>query len=176
MRNKALLKIYKETISLELWLNIVYLQKQSFKQLLWNILWTISILLGTITIINFHRAFKNLCAMGDFSCTNFLINIVMGCSTKDANYCYFHNAVSNNYFQKVLLINFVCTYANWFKNFSFAHFLLAGGYQKYSLQIELVIVLFIERFKTAATLGKSSKWIFLVLKAICLDLSVLLIF
>ena len=31
--------------------------------------------------------------MDDFNCTNFLIDIVMGWSTKDASYCYFRKAV-----------------------------------------------------------------------------------
>ena len=43
------------------------------------------------------------------------------------------------------------------------------GYWKYYLQKESVIAPFVERFKTA-TLTKSSKWIFLVLTATCLNL------
>ena len=137
-------------------MNILYFQRQSFKQLLSNLHWVISVLLWTIRIINFHRTLKNLCTMDDFSCTNFLIDIVMGCSTKDTSYCYFPKTVSNNYFQKVLLMNFVSTYVNWLKNFTFANFLLTGGYQKYSLRKESVIALFVERFKTA-TWSKFSK-------------------
>ena len=154
MKNKALLKIYKETISFELCMNILYFQRQSFKQLLWNILWAVSVLLWTVTIINFHRTLKNFYTMDNFNCTNFLTDIVTGWSTKKASYCYFHKTVSNNYFQKVLLINFVSTYANWLKDFSFTDILLTGGYQKYSLQKESVIFLFIEWFQTA-TLRKA---------------------
>ena len=107
--------------------------------------------------------------MDDFNFSNFLIDRVMGCSTKSASYCCFRKAVSSNYFQKVLLINFVSTYANWLKNSSFAHFLLIEGYRKYYLRKESFIAPFVERFKTA-TLTKSSKWIFLVLTATCLNL------
>ena len=101
--------------------------------------------------------------MDDFSFTNFLNDRVMGCSKKGASYCCFRKAVSS------LLLNFISTYANWLKNFSFAHFLLIEGYWKYYLQKELVIAPFVERLKTA-TLAESSKWIFLVLTATCLNL------
>ena len=101
--------------------------------------------------------------MDDFSFTNFLIDRVMGCSKKGASYCCFRKAVSS------LLLNFISTYANWLKNFSFAHFLLIEGCWKYYLQKESVIAPFVERFKTA-TLTKCSKWIFLVLTATCLNL------
>ena len=58
--------------------------------------------------------------------------------------------VSINYFQKVLLKNFiVATYANWLENFSFVYFLQIEGYGKYSFQKELVIDLSAEWFKTA---------------------------
>ena len=107
--------------------------------------------------------------MDDFSFTNFLTDRVMGCSKKGVSYCCFRKVVSSNFFQKVLLLNFISTYANWLKNFSFAHFLLIEGYRKYYLQKESVIAPFVERFKTA-TLTKSSKWVFLVLTATCLNL------
>ena len=88
--------------------------------------------------------------MDDFSFTNFLIDRVMGCSKKGASYCCFRKAVSS------LLLNFISTYANWLKNFSFAHFLLIEGYRKNYLRRESVIAPFVEQFKTA-TLRKSSK-------------------
>ena len=117
---------------------------------------------------------KNFYTIDDFNFTNFVIDRVMGCSTKGTSYYCFRKAVSNSYFQKVLLINFISTYANWLKNFSFVHFLLVEGYRKYYLRKESVIAPLVERLKTA-TLRRSSKWIFLVLIAICLNLSVLLI-
>ena len=153
----------------------LYKKQSSNDQLLWNILYTISVLLWTITTINFHRALKNLYSIDDFNFTNFLIDRVMGCSIKGASYCGFRKAVSSNYFQKVLLINFISTYANWLENFCFAHFLLIEGYRKYYLRKESAIAPFAERFKTAI-LKKSSKWIFLVLTATSLNLSVLLTF
>ena len=148
-------KVYKEATSFELCLNILHFQKQPFKQLLWNILCTVSVLFWTITIINFHLALKNMHTMDDFNFTNFLIDRVMGCSTKGASYCCFRKAVSSSYFQKVLPINFIGTYVNWLKNFSFAHFLLIEGYRKYYLRKESIIAPFVEQFKTA-TLRKSS--------------------
>ena len=41
-----------------------------------------------------------------------------------ASYCCFRKAVSNNFFQQVLLINIISTYANSLQYFIFAHFLL----------------------------------------------------
>ena len=43
--------------------------------------------------------------MNDFNFTNFFSDRVMGYSTDGASYC-FPKVVSNNFFQKVLLINF----------------------------------------------------------------------
>ena len=83
--------------------------------------------------MNFNHA---LCFKGDFNFTNFLINRVMKCSTKGASPCRFQKAVSNNYFQKFLLINLLSTCSNWLNNFSFTHFLLIKGYGKYSLRKE----------------------------------------
>ena len=111
--------------------------------------WTISVLLWTIAIINFNRALESLRTKDNFSFSNFLINTVMRCSTKGASHCCFRKAVSNNYFQKFLLINFISTCSNWLKNFSFIHFLLIKGYGKYSLRKESVIAPFVEWFKTA---------------------------
>ena len=77
--------------------------------------------------------------------TNFLSDRMMECSTK--GYCYFYKAVSNNYFQKVLLINLTNTYANLLKHFSFVHFLLIERYEKQFLRKGSVIATFVERFK-----------------------------
>ena len=84
---------------------------------LWTmcILWTISVLLQTITIINFKRALESLFTKDDFSFTKFLINREMGCSSKEATHCCFGKAVSNSCFQIFLLINFISTYHNWLK-------------------------------------------------------------
>ena len=120
------------------------------------IVWTISVLFWTITIINFNRALESLRTKDDFNFTNFLINRLMRCSTKGASHCCFRKAVSNNYFQKFLQINFVSTCSNWPNNFSFTHFLLVKGYGKYSLRKESVIAPFIEWFKTAR---ESVAWI-----------------
>ena len=100
--------------------------------------------IATITLINFNRALESLRTKDDFSFTYFLINRVMRCSTKGASHCCFRKAVSNNYFQKFLLINFISTCSNWLNNFSFTHFLLMKGYGKYSLRKESVIASVIE--------------------------------
>ena len=126
-------------------------------------------------IYTLHNSSFILYTMDDFNFTNFLIDRVMGCSTKGTSYCCFRKPVSSNYFQKVLLINFISTYANCLTKFRFAHFLLIEGYRKYYLRKESVIASFIERFKIA-TLRKSSKRIFLILTAACLNLSALLTF
>ena len=97
------------------------------------------------------------------------------CSTKVASYCCSCKAVSNNYFQNILLINFITSYPVCLKSFSFAHFLVIEGNGKYSLQKESVITPFIEWFKTA-TLRKSSWCILLVLTTTCLNLLALLTF
>ena len=103
---------------------------------LWSmcIVQTISVLLWTI-----NCALDSLRSKDDCNFTNFLINRVMKCSTKGASHCCFHKAVSNNYFQKFLLINFTSTCSNWINNFNFTHFLLIKGYRKYSLRKESVI-------------------------------------
>ena len=137
------------------------------------IVWTISVLLWTITIRNFNRALGILCTKDDFNFTNFLINRAMRSSTKGASHCCFRKAVSNNYFQKFLLTNFTSTWFNWLSNFSFTHFLLVKGYGKYSLRKESVIAPFIEWFKTER---ESSSWILLVLRAICSTISFFLTF
>ena len=109
-----------------------------------------------ITIINFNRTLESLGTKDNLTITTNLINRVMKYSTKSTSHCCFRKAVSNNYFQKFLQINFVSTCSNWPNNFSFTHFLLVKGYGKYSLRKESVIAPFIEWFKTAR---ESVAWI-----------------
>ena len=61
--------------------------------------------LWTITILNYNHALENLRTMNDFNFTNFVSDRVMGCSTEGASYYCFRKAGSDNFFQKVLLIN-----------------------------------------------------------------------
>ena len=63
----------------------------------------------------------------------------MECSMESASYCCFREAVSNNFFQQVLLINIISTYANLFQRFIFACFFLIEDYGKCALRKELVI-------------------------------------
>ena len=72
-------------------------------------------------MLNFKHALENLRTMDDYSFTNFIRDREMGCSTEGANHCCFRKAVSNNYFQKVLLVTFISNYANLFQHFIFAH-------------------------------------------------------
>ena len=104
--------------------------------------------LWAITILNANSALENLRPLNDF--TNIFSNRVMTCSAKGASYCCFRKAVSNNVFQKVLLINFI----SFRILFSLAfcqgrYFLLKEDYGRYALRKELVIALFVVRFKTA---------------------------
>ena len=62
-----------------------------------------------ITVLNFNHALENLRTMGDINFTNFLSDRLMGCYPESASYCCFRKTVSNNIFQKVLLINFIST-------------------------------------------------------------------
>ena len=55
----------------------------------------------------FKRVLESLRTKDDFNFTNFLINRVMGCSTKVSSHCCFRIAISNNRFQNFLLINFI---------------------------------------------------------------------
>ena len=71
----------------------------------------------------------------------------MGCFAEGASYCFFQIVVSNNYFQKVLLINFICTFANFLQDFIFARFQLIEDYGQYTLRKEQVVATFVERFK-----------------------------
>ena len=63
----------------------------------------------------------------------------MECSMEGASYCCFREAVSNNFFQQVLLINFSSTYANLLQHLIFAHFLLIEDYGKCALRKEPLI-------------------------------------
>ena len=63
----------------------------------------------------------------------------MECSMESASYCCFREAVSNNFFQQVLLINIISTYANLFQRFIFACFFLIEDYGKCALRKEPVI-------------------------------------
>ena len=112
--------------------------------------------LWTIKILNANRALENLRTMNDFNFTNFFSKRMMACSAKGASYCCFRKAVSNNVFQKVLLINFI----SFSISFSLAfcqgrYFLLIEDYGRYVLRKKPVIALFAVRFKTA-TSRKSS--------------------
>ena len=71
----------------------------------------------------------------------------MRCFAEGASYCFFPIVVSNNYFQKVLLISFNCTFANFLQDFVFARFQLIEDYGKYTLRKEQVVATFVERFK-----------------------------
>ena len=91
--------------------NLVYFETVSpiILAALWTmcILWTISVLLWTITMINFNCALQNLRTKRDFNFVNFLVNRVIRPSTKGATHCCFHKSVSMNYFQNFSLINFL---------------------------------------------------------------------
>ena len=56
-----------------------------------------------------------------------------------ASYCCFRKAILNNFFQQVLLINIISTYANLFQHFIFAYFLFIEDYGKCALRKEPVI-------------------------------------
>ena len=62
--------------------------------------------------------------MNNFKFLTFFSDRVVGCSMEGASYCCFRKSVSNNFFQQVLLINIISTYANLLKHFIFACFLL----------------------------------------------------
>ena len=62
--------------------------------------------------------------MNKFNFLMFFSDRVVGCSTEGASYCCFRKAVSNNFFQQVLLINIIESYANLLQRFIFARFLL----------------------------------------------------
>ena len=78
----------------------------------------------------------------------------MCCFMKRAAYCSFHRALQNNWFEKVLLINFASTWNSLLKHCIYAKFLLMEEYAQGALQKELHIDPFVEHFKIA-NLGKS---------------------
>ena len=92
-------------------------------------------------MLNFNRALENLRALNDFSFTDFFSDRVMGCCTEGASYC-FRKAISNKFFQKVLLINFISIYDNLLQHFIFARFLLIEDYENvlYERRWLLVVV------------------------------------
>ena len=107
----------------------------------------IASVLWTITIMNFNRSSEHLGTMDAFNFIIFFSDRVMGCFAEGASYCCFPIVVSNNYFQKVILINFICTFANFLQHFIFARFQLIEDYGKYTLRKEQVVPTFVKRFK-----------------------------
>ena len=86
-------------------------------------------------MLNVNGTFdKNLRTIDNFNFTKFLSDIMLGCPTERASYCFFHKDVSKNLFQKVLLINFISTYVNLVQYFIFACFLLMEDNRKCALQ------------------------------------------
>ena len=75
-------------------------------------------LLWTITTLNFNHFFfflggGGICVLWTISILLiFFSDRVMGCSMEDASYWCFRKAVSNSFFQQVL-VNIFSTYANW---------------------------------------------------------------
>ena len=139
-----------------------------------RIVWEISVLLWTIAIINFNRALENLRTKDYFSFILTFILIEWWDALRNAPViAAFVKRFQTISFQKFLLINFTSTRSNWLNNFSFTHFLLIKGCEKYSLRKKSVIAHFVEWFKTAR---KSSSWILLVLKAIFSTISFFLTF
>ena len=63
----------------------------------------------------------------------------MECSIESASHCCFREAVSNNFFQQVLLTNIISTYANFFQHYVFPHFFLREDYGKCALGKEPVV-------------------------------------
>ena len=142
--------------------NLVYFETVSpiILAALWamSIAWTISVLLWTITIINFNPVLESLLTKDDFNFTNFLINRVMRCSTKGDSHCCFRKAVSNNYFQKFLLkISLVLAPIG--LRISVLLILLSfRGLWKVSLQKELVIDPFVECSERVFLVNFISSW------------------
>ena len=119
-----------------------YIQEQPIKKLLWNS-FTIN---SSCTLDNLHALDNYNNKFWPLWRTWVLWTILI---LPTFSYCCFCKAVSNHYFQKkVLLINFICTYHSWLKNFRFTHFLLIKGYGKYSFRKESVIAPFADWFKT----------------------------
>ena len=107
---------------------------------------TASVLL-TITILNFNHTLENVHTMDAINFIERFSDRVVECFAEGTSYCCFAIVVPNNYFQKVLLINFICTFANSLQHFIFARFLLIEDYGKYTLWKEQVIATFAEQFQ-----------------------------
>ena len=75
-------------------------------------------------------------------------------STKGAVHSYFRKVLWKNYFEKVLLTNFISIWKNSRKYCIFADFLLIVSYVQIVLPKELLIAPFVEHF-SITTLGKS---------------------
>ena len=90
-------------------------------------------------MLNFNRVLENLGTMNNFNFLRFFSDRVMECSMEGASYCYFHKAVSKNFFQNLLLINIISTYANLLQHFIFACFLLIEDYEECALRKETVL-------------------------------------
>ena len=95
--------------------------------------------LWTITMLNFNRILGNLCTMKNFNFTYYFNYRVMGCSMEGVSYWCFRKAISNNFFQQVLMINTLSAYANLLQHFIFACFLLIEDHGKCALRKDLVI-------------------------------------
>ena len=68
--------------------------------------------------------FLGICALWTISIfLTFFSDRVVRCSMEGASYCCFRKAVSSNFFQQVLLIIIISTYANLLQHFIFARFL-----------------------------------------------------
>ena len=106
-----------------------FLRTASFIEHLW---WT-------ITMLNFNRVLGNLCTMKNFNFTYYFNDRVMGCSMESVSYWCFRKAISNNFFQQVLLINTLSAYANLLQHFILARFLLIEDHGKCALRKNPVI-------------------------------------
>ena len=90
--------------------------------------------LWAITTLNFNRVLGNLRTINNFNFTDFFSYRVIGYFMEGASYCCFRKVVSNYFFQQVLLINIIITYANLLQRFILALFLLIEDYGKCTLQ------------------------------------------
>ena len=113
-------------------------------------------------MINFISAYSSLLTTA-FLLTFLLIEDWTGCFTEEGDYYYFNKAVSNIYFEKVLMINFI---SSLLQHFFFPNFLLIKDFKQCAVQKELIINPFVERFPTTAM--RKHYWaILLALKAMC---------
>ena len=102
-----------------------------------------------ITCISTSNKIPKHCIFAEF----FLTGKSTRCSTKRAAHCSFRRALSNKYFEKVLLIHFASTWINLLDHCISAEFLLMEGYVQGALRRELLITSFVECSK-ATTLGR----------------------